>query len=201
MKGKNGRKWAQISAFVVRETKVGAFAAFKHINYCRFSCQVGFCDSFRLWTGPGQGCSWFHLSCEKGCTTGWRGQTKAPSGVVSLKNRTQCSSFTIFIAFSGMNFRSAPSFGSPVPLGVVVCGWGFWASEKWLGFFAARQRLFEAHAYPSKIVSAVFTHVSSPFSMSAEHLESKIGVREIFWSHFQLLKQFFLSICGSGVVV
>ena len=134
MKGKNGQKWSQKSAFVVRESKVGAFAAFKHIHYCRFSCQVGFCDSFRLWNGPGLGCSWFHLSCEKGCTTGWRGQTKAPSGVVSLKNRTQCSSFTIFIAFSGMNFRSAPSFGSPVPLGVVVCGWGFWASEKmtWL---------------------------------------------------------------------
>jgi hypothetical protein len=48
MKGKNGRKWAQISAFVVRETKTGAFATFKRAIYCSFSCQGGFCDSFRL---------------------------------------------------------------------------------------------------------------------------------------------------------
>ena len=37
--------------------------------------------------------------------------------------------------------------------------------------------------------------------MSAGHLESKTGVRKIFWLHFQLLIQVFLSFCGSGGVV
>ena len=45
MKGKNGQKWAQKSAFVVRETKAGVFAAFKRINCFFFSCQIRFCDS------------------------------------------------------------------------------------------------------------------------------------------------------------
>ena len=70
MKGKNGRKLAQISAIVVRETRACAFAVFKRVNYFCYSCQVGFCDRYGLWTGPGLGCSWFHFSCERGSSAG-----------------------------------------------------------------------------------------------------------------------------------
>ena len=53
------------------------------------------------------------------------------------------------------------------------------------------------HAYPHKKVGVTFEHDLSPFLMSAVYLESKLGVREIFWSNFQLLKQVFLSNFGS----
>ena len=53
------------------------------------------------------------------------------------------------------------------------------------------------HAYPNKKAGVTSEHILSPFLMSAVYLESKLGVREIFWENFQLLKQVFLSNFGS----
>ena len=69
----------------------------------------------------------------------------------------------------------------------------------WL--FCSPREAFEVHAYPNKKVGVTFKHDLSPFPMCAVYLESKLGVREIFWSHFQLLKQVFLAHFGSWGVI
>ena len=119
---------------------------------------------------------------ENGCSAGRWGQTEASFGVVSPKSMTQYSSFTIFIAVSGMHFGSAPDF------------WPFWAKSRgcecvrgWsernmtrLLHFIARNRRFEVHTNPSTVRSAVYIHVLSPFPMSLVYLESQLGVMAIF---------------------
>ena len=63
-------------------------------------------------------------------------------------------------------------------------------------FRSPKEALWSARI-PNQNSKRSFTHVLTPFPMPAELLESKSGVREIFWSHFQLLKQVFLANFGS----
>ena len=70
---RNRLKRAQISAVMIRETKISAFVAFKYVNCCRFSCPVRLCDSCGLQLSPAPGFLSFRVYFLK-ATTGFGGQ-------------------------------------------------------------------------------------------------------------------------------